>query len=140
MYSGGGNIATGYLEVCVTGMDNRPIDGATVRIYKETDEGVFFETLSTTKTNGKTTKIMLTAPLIRYSYEESQRICPYEKYNVEIHKEGYDFESRMGVQIFAICTSILSITMVSCLSHTPQHHVDYIDDHKLYHNQDNHYA
>lgn len=136
MYSGGGSIATGYIEVHVTDMNNRPIADAMVRVYKKENENFIFETLTKTNIDGKTITIILSAPSIAYSYEESQQVCPYETYNVEIKKDGYDIEDRIGVQIFANCKSILPITMVSCLSQVPQHHVNYINDHKLYHSQE----
>lgn len=135
MYSGGGSISAGYIVVATTDMENQPISDAMVRIHKEENGSKVFETYVRTDANGKTGDITLEAPSMVYSFDSSQQVCPYEAYDVEITKEGYDIEVRIGVQIFANCTSTLPVTMQSCYPHAPKRNVICIDDHKLFNGQ-----
>lgn len=136
MYSGGGSISAGYIEVTTVDTRNQPIFNAMVRIHKEENGNKIFETYVRTNANGKTGDIMLEAPSMAYSYNSSQHVCPYEAYNIEIIKEGYDIEERTGVQIFANCTSTLSVKMQQCHSTGPKRNIICIDDHKLYGGQE----
>lgn len=125
------NIATGYLVVEALELDKTPIQDAKIRVYQMKDGTMVYERIHYTDEKGKCETIALPAPdpeisLHRYGGR------PYESYNVEVQKEGYQIEERQGVQIFPGVGSTLSVPMQKSASRTPSRNKIIIDEHTLY--------
>lgn len=81
---------------------NRPIENATVNIYKKPDSGEsqtqVYQNLKT-NSSGQVTGITLEAPDIQYSQQPSD-VQPYSQYSIEVVSEGYETTIIDGTQIF----------------------------------------
>ena len=93
----------GFLTVSVIdNATNRPIENATVNIYKKPDSGEsqtqVYQNLKTNN-SGQVTGITLEAPDIQYSQQPSD-VQPYSQYSVEVVSEGYETTIIDGTQIF----------------------------------------
>lgn len=128
------HITTGTICVRTSNLDNTPIAHASVRVYKMQGSRVSFETYYTTNTDGMTIDIKLEAPDSRLSLQKDAMDKPYSSYNVEVKKDGYDIEQRLGVQIFAAMSSELIVVMNPIRSTSSKQNVMVIDEHSLFEN------
>ena len=83
----------GFLTVSVIdSATNRPIENATVNIYKNPESGErqtqIYQNLKTDN-SGQVTGITLDAPDLQYSQQPSD-VRPYSQYTVEVISEGYE--------------------------------------------------
>lgn len=93
----------GFLTVSVIdSATNRPIENATVNIYKNPESGErqtqIYQNLKTDN-SGQVTGITLDAPDIQYSQQPSD-VRPYSQYTVEVISEGYETAIIDGTQVF----------------------------------------
>ena len=93
----------GFLTVSVIdSATNRPIENATVNIYKNPESGErqtqIYQNLKT-DSSGQVTGITLDAPDIQYSQQPSD-VRPYSQYTVEVISEGYETAIIDGTQVF----------------------------------------
>lgn len=128
------HITTGTICIRTSNLDNTPIALASVRVYKMQGKRVAFETFYTTNMDGMTIDIKLEAPDSRLSLQKDVTDKPYSSYNVEVQKDGYDIEQRLGVQIFATMSSELIVIMNPTRSTSSKRNVMVIDEHSLFEN------
>ena len=93
----------GFLTVSVIdSATNRPIENATVNIYKNPESGErqtqIYQNLKTDN-SGLVTGITLDAPDLQYSQQPSD-VRPYSQYTVEVISEGYETAIIDGTQVF----------------------------------------
>ena len=93
----------GFLTVSVIdSATNRPIENATVNIYKNPESGErqtqIYQNLKTDN-SGQVTGITLDAPDLQYSQQPSD-VRPYSQYTVEVISEGYETAIIDGTQVF----------------------------------------
>lgn len=98
-------MSTGYLIIEVySETEANPISNARIQILGEnTDQTV------TTDSSGKTQRISLNAPDIKYSLEPQDNVQPYSLYSIKVVKEGYETAIIEGVEIFPEETSIQKV-------------------------------
>ena len=93
----------GFLTVSVIdNATNRPVENATVNIYKKTESGeAQTQVYQNLKTNnsGQITGIKLDAPDIQYSQQPSD-VRPYSQYVVEVISDNYETVIIDGTQVF----------------------------------------
>ena len=106
----------GFLTVSVIDSStNRPIENATVNIYKNPESGErqtqIYQNLKT-DSSGQITGITLTAPDIEYSQQPSD-VRPYSQYTVEVISEGYETAIIDGTQVFPTIESRQNVPLNS---------------------------
>ncbi|MGL4911421.1 MAG: spore cortex-lytic germination protein SleC [Romboutsia sp.] len=105
----------GFLTVSVLdNATNRPIEGATVNIYSNPQEGERSSTVyQNLKTNssGQVTGLTLDAPDIIFSQQPSD-VRPYSQYTIEVNIDGYETVVVDGTQIFATIESRQNIPLI----------------------------
>ncbi len=134
---GGGNIATGYLQVQTSlGDQAYAISQAMVRVYRVVNDEVVFEDFFMTDEAGKTENIPLYAPARSLSLNEYSEERPYETYNVQVRANGFELEEILGVQVFAGEYSLLNVEPIPTrLQRSAQRNIDVIPDHHLLTNE-----
>lgn len=127
----------GYLRIQVNSAnDAYPIENAMIRVYKDEDQVIVFESFHISDTNGLTPYIALYAPSIELSLDETNREKTYESYHVEIRCDGYETLEIVNVQIFATIYTNLPVNLIPTLSRSSSRSVDYVPDHQLLTNYD----
>lgn len=102
--------STGQLRVYLTSvLGNRPISGATVRVYSQGQPTNLLEEV-TTDVIGQTDTISLAAPDESLSMEPSA-IQPFSTYNIEIIAPGFETISISGIDIFANTTALQNVRL-----------------------------
>lgn len=135
---GGGSIATGYVKVYAHEIDERPVEGALVRIYRTEDNLQYLEQEFYTDGNGMTPYIALEAPDQSLSLHPHHTKQPYATYDIELSKDGYDIEERRSIQIFETVSSTLDMEMRQNAGVT-QRRIVQVTPHRLY-DQGEYYA
>lgn len=135
---GGGSIATGYVKVYAHEIDERPVEGALVRIYRTEDNLQYLEQEFYTDGNGMTPNIALEAPDQSLSLHLHHTKQPYATYDIELSKDGYDIEERRSIQIFETVSSTLDMEMRQNAGVT-QRRIVQVTPHRLY-DQGEYYA
>lgn len=103
--------STGQLRVDVTSMlGNRPISGATVRIYSTGEPETLLEEV-TTNVVGQTEFVSLPAPDESLSMEPSA-IQPYSEYNIEVTAPGFETITISGIDILPNTRSIQNLQLI----------------------------
>lgn len=103
--------STGQLRVDVTSMlGNRPISGATVRIYSTGEPETLLEEV-TTNVVGQTEFVSLPAPDESLSMEPSA-IQPYSEYNIEVIAPGFETITISGIDILPNTRSIQNLQLI----------------------------
>lgn len=98
-------MSNGYLIVNVYLEDVAvPVEGATITI-----EGEGFKNDYITDSDGKTTKIALDAPDIKYSLNPQHDVKPYSLYNLKVTKPGLPTTVIKNVEIFPEETSFQNV-------------------------------
>ena len=103
----------GYLTVRVFGAGGSiPIEGANVRVSgnDESNKDVIYSVV--TDRSGKTPKLKLPAPPVRYSLSPNSEQVPFSTYNVQVILEDYYENSTSNIPIFAGISSIQSIVLI----------------------------
>ncbi len=100
----------GKLQIYVTTIiGNRPVVGATVRVYVSGNPDNVLYTL-TTNESGMTDEIELEAPDISYSISPSEQ-QPYSEYTVDVNAEGFEPAEVSSTEILPDSTAILDVRM-----------------------------
>ncbi|MEG2801849.1 MAG: hypothetical protein RR890_08005, partial [Longicatena sp.] len=124
-------ITTGTISVLVQDERNLPIHKAIVNIYKASDENPCLISTHTTNLFGLCERIVLEAPSENLSLDKNETTKPYETYTLEIIKNGYDIELRVGVQIFSNIHSTIDIILYPYI-YQPNKNILVIEPHKLF--------
>ena len=109
-------MSDGFLTVSVIdNATNRPIENATVNVYKVPESGEsqtqVYQNL-TTNNSGQVTGLTLPAPDIQYSLAPTD-VKPYSQYTVEVISEGYQTVLIDGTQIFPTIESRQNVPLNS---------------------------
>lgn len=92
----------GYLKIQLASVRQVvPIEGTSIRIYKEKHHELVHESFHVSDELGSTSYIALKAPLKKYAMNKQNEVCPYETYHVEIRHQSFENIEVIGVQIFA---------------------------------------
>lgn len=130
---------TGYLRMQImTAQDALPISQAMIRVYQDIDNDIVNETFYITDNMGITVYIPLESVDESLSLDENNRLRPYSLYNVEVRCDGYETLEIVGVQIFANQFSTLPLNLIPNNTRTNIREVDYVPDHQLLTNADDH--
>lgn len=100
----------GKLQInVVTIIGNRPVSGATVRVYiTGMPENVLYEL--TTNESGFTDELELEAPDIRYSLSPSEP-QPYAEYTVDVNAPGYEPAEISATELLPDSTALLEVRL-----------------------------
>lgn len=102
--------STGQLRVYLTSvLGNRPISGATVRIYSGGQPTNLLEEV-TTNVIGQTDSVSLSVPDESLSMEPSA-LQPFSTYNIEVIAPGFETISISGIDIFANTTALQTLRL-----------------------------
>lgn len=104
----------GFLTISVIDKtNNNPIEGATVNIYGQNEDGstsaAIYQNL-TTNESGQITNLTLEAPDIIYSQEPSN-VKPYKDYIVEVIKDGFETVIVNGTQLLPVVNARQPVPM-----------------------------
>lgn len=122
-------MARGSLIVEVTYSEQAlPVGGVLVHIFSE-EEG--YDATFYTNEEGKTPEVVLQAPSIQYSLQDSGQ-KPYSTYNVEVMQDGIVMNRISGIQIFGNITSLQQISLNPIVSFSVEGNTIDIPEHSLY--------
>lgn len=122
-------MARGSLIVEVTYSEQAlPVGGVQVHIFSE-EEG--YDATFYTNEEGKTPEVVLQAPSIQYSLQDSGQ-KPYSTYNVEVMQDGIVMNRISGIQIFGNITSLQQISLNPIVSFSVEGNTVNIPEHSLY--------
>ncbi|MDO5136677.1 MAG: peptidoglycan-binding protein [Eubacteriales bacterium] len=104
MYAQQEGVDRGRLQVTVLNRDdNRPVEGARVRISYTGVPGSAIEEL-TTDSSGQTPTVELAAPPLEYSMEPVEQ-QPYAEYTIQVEAEGFEPQEVAGTELLPEVTA-----------------------------------
>lgn len=132
-------VAYGYLRMQImSAQDALPIANAMIRVYQNIENEIINESFYISNEMGVSEYIQLEAPDVALSLDENNRERPYSIYNVEVRAEKYQTLEIVGVQIFANTNTTLPLNLIPNNSRITTREVDYISDHQLLSDGDEH--
>lgn len=129
---------TGTLQVFTSLADQAlPLGNVIIRITKENQGEIVFETYLMTDLEGQSPIISLDTKSKDLSFDEFNQERPYETYNVECIRDGYISLLIQGVQIFEDEEALLPLSLTPNPYRTREVEIDTILDHHLLTNAGN---
>lgn len=125
---------SGYLKVQLSSVRQVvPIEGASIRIYKEKQHELVHESFHVSDVLGSTPYIALEAPPAYHAACKESEVCPYATYHVEIRHQDYESMEVVNVQIFAQQYTTLPLVLKPILESSVQARTLYfVVEHMLY--------
>ena len=107
------NNEKGYLIVAVqSARGSIPLEGATVRIYSNDENGTELLYTLTTDSSGRTEKVELAAPPFSASQTPDTGVIPYADYIIDTELDGYYGVQNINAPIYSGVTSIQNVMMI----------------------------
>ena len=129
---GGESIATGYLRIQTYDSSYQPLGNVRARIYQTQQDTIVYQQVIMTNEQGVSPQLPLDAPQPHLSYDKEQMEKPYAPYHVELIKDGYDIEERMGIQVFPEQGSTLYVAMTPSDARQQKRNCIEIEEHSLF--------